>query len=201
MIDESLGVGDKTPVDLAAVQADDALLDLLGDVAACDVSDAELARVLVAWRREVDLEPIGELLDTDTALAAIAAARRPRRRRHPVLGPVAAAVAVLVIAFSGVGLAAASAQPGDRLWPLTQVLYADHVRSLEAAIAVRAELADAQTALTALTALTRGDTARARHSLARARAQLPLIADEHGRVELTARYHELEQLLTTTTRR
>lgn len=41
-------------VDLAAVQADDALLDMLGSVGRTPAdTDGELARVLAAWRREV----------------------------------------------------------------------------------------------------------------------------------------------------
>ncbi|MGH3779834.1 MAG: anti-sigma-D factor RsdA [Pseudonocardiaceae bacterium] len=69
--DDSPSYGD-TPVDLAEVQADDALLDMFaassmtrGDL------DAELARVLVAWRRDVDAEVIGELVDTDTVVSVI----------------------------------------------------------------------------------------------------------------------------------
>ena len=52
-----LSGADRTPVDLAAVQADDALLNALGrtDVVRDD-TDAELARVLVAWRRDIDTE-------------------------------------------------------------------------------------------------------------------------------------------------
>lgn len=139
--EQSPGGANETPVDLAAVQDDDALLDMLGgESTGRTEADAELARVLVAWRRDVDTEPIGELVDTDTALAAISAARRPASRRHPVLGPVAAAAAVLVIAFSGVGLVAKSAQPQDQLWGLTKVLYADYARSVETAQQVRTEL-------------------------------------------------------------
>lgn len=47
------------PVDLAAVQVDDALLDLLGSGARLISGDDELARVLIAWRREVLDEPVG----------------------------------------------------------------------------------------------------------------------------------------------
>lgn len=53
----------ESPVDLAAVQADDALLDMLGGNAmGRSEADAELARVLVAWRRDVDTEPIRLLI-------------------------------------------------------------------------------------------------------------------------------------------
>ena len=96
----------------------------------------------------MDAEPFRELVDTDTALAAIrAAARRPVRRRNPVFGSLAAAAAVLVIAFSSVGFVAKSAQPGDRLWGVTQVLYGDYARSVETAATVRTELNEARTAL------------------------------------------------------
>lgn len=74
---------DPHPFDLRAAAADDDLLDMLGGNATDrSEADAELARVLVAWRRDVDTEPIGELVDTDTALAAISAARRPAALRQ-----------------------------------------------------------------------------------------------------------------------
>lgn len=71
--------------DLAAVLADDALLNVLGgrdtlrpDTAAGD----ELSALLAAWRREVDARPVGVLVDTPTAVHVITAnqpARRPSR--------------------------------------------------------------------------------------------------------------------------
>lgn len=210
----------ETPVDLAAVQADDALLDALTSALYDD--DAELARVLVAWRRDVDAEPIGELVDTDTALAGINASRRVRRgltassllrrlvltvsrrtpayrtaglgggirrrRRHPVLGPVAAAVAVLVIAFSGVGLVAKSAHPDDQLWGLTKVLYADYARSVEAATDARAALRAAGEAAD------QGHTDRARDLLAQVRDDLlPTIASEQGHQEIATTTDQLSR--------
>lgn len=72
----------ETPVDLAAVQRDDALLDTLGGGAVGrSEEDAELARVLDAWRRDVDAVKVGELVDIDTALVVIGATSRPRRPR------------------------------------------------------------------------------------------------------------------------
>lgn len=136
--DDPLGATNETPVDPAAVQADDALLDALDDgefdewlhranaefnrklATQVDVELA-LAKVLDAWRRDVDTEPVGaELVDTDTALAAIRAGRRTALRRHPVLGPV---LAVLVMAFSVLGLLSLHAAPGEWLWPLHELLY------------------------------------------------------------------------------
>jgi hypothetical protein len=179
------------PADLAALQADDALLDLIGSGRHIPSdSDDELTRVLSAWRREVHAEPVRQLVDTRTALAVIrAAARRPARRRHPVYGSAAAAAAVLVIAFSGVGLVAKSAQPGDHLWGVTQVLYSDYARSVETAAAVRTELNEAKVALN------QGHPERARAALAHVQQQLPAIGESEGLTDLTSRHRQLEQRL------
>jgi Anti-sigma-D factor RsdA to sigma factor binding region len=177
------------PADLTAIQADDALLDILGTGGTLGDSSDELTRVLVAWRREVDAEPVGELVDTDTAMAVIRAARQPVPHRNPVFGSIAAAAAVLVIALSSVGLVVKSAQPGDHLWGVTQVLYGDYARSVETAAAVRTELNEANTALRE----NKPDKARA--SLRRVQQQLPVIGQTEGRTDLTARHRELEQIL------
>lgn len=178
------------PADLTAVQADDVLLDLIGrDWHAPGPADDELTRMLSAWRQEVQAEPVAELVDTNTAMAIIQAARRPARRRSPVFGPIAAAAAVLVIAFSAVGLVAKSAQPGDHLWGVTQVLYSDYARSVETAAAVRTELNEANTALR------QGKPDRARAALQHVQQQLPVIGESEGRTDLTARHRQLEEML------
>lgn len=180
------------PADLAAVQADDALLDMIGAGHPVSDTDDELTRVLAAWRREVHATPVPELVNTSTALATIrAAARQPARRRNPVFGSAAAAAAVFVIAFSGVGLVAKSAQPGDHLWGVTQVLYSDYARSVETAAAVRTELNEANTALK------QNNPERARAALQRVQQQLPVIGEAEGRTDLTARHRQLEQRLRT----
>lgn len=181
-----------TPVDLTAVQADDALLNTLGRADVVRGGDAELVRVLVAWRHEVDTESIPPLVDLDTAVATISAARKPASRRRSALGPVAAAAAVLVIAFAGVGMVAKSAQPGDELFPLTKVLYSKYARSVEAAVRVETELADAQMALN------KGDTSQARESLEKVQEQLDVIDEEQGRERLATEHDKLEKMLDVT---
>lgn len=138
------------PLNLSELQADDALLDALGGTnpsvpaESADTGPA-LESLLVAWRREVDAAPIGDLVDTDAAVAAIAAGSRPRRksrRRHLV--PVASAAAVLMIGFTGVGLAARDAMPGDMLWGVAQVLYTDHTQETIAAAQAQNQLDQAE---------------------------------------------------------
>lgn len=179
------------PADLAAVQADDALLDALGGPnPRFSPSDEPLANVLLQWRREVDSEPVAELVDTDTAMELVAGARRPEPRRNPVLMPFAAAAALLVIAFSGVGLAAKSAEPGDRLWGVTEVLYTEHARSVEAADTVQRELQEAETALD------QGREADAQTALERAEQDLGAVSEEDGQDQLAQQHEVLSRQLT-----
>lgn len=146
---------DDEAIDLALVHSDDEYLDLLNGARLEDrddefggFGDDQLTALLMSWRRDVDAEPIGDLVDSKLATVTVHAAKMKRKRRPRLLVPVAAAAAVLAIAFAGVGLAARDAQPGDTLWALTKVLYADHARSVEAAEAVKADLREARAALT-----------------------------------------------------
>ncbi|MGH3683798.1 MAG: anti-sigma-D factor RsdA [Pseudonocardiaceae bacterium] len=178
------------PADLAAVQADDALLDFLGSGGMPSGASDELTRVLAAWRREVHAEPVGELVDTSTALAVIhAAARRPVHHHHPVYSSIAAAAAVLVVMFAGVGLVAKQARPGDQLWGVTRVLYSHYALSVETASKVQNELDQANIALQ------EKKPEKARASLQHVQQQLPVIGETEGRTDLTARHRELEQIL------
>ncbi len=96
---------------------------------------------------------------------APAAPAGPRRRRGRRAGH----------RFAGVGLAARDAQPGDTLWALTKVLYADHARSVEAAEAVKADLREAEAALT------EGNVDEAKSKLEDAHAALPTVLSRTAR--------------------
>jgi hypothetical protein len=183
--------------DLSAVQADDALLDALGgsDPKMADgLGNFELNALLLAWRRDIDSEPLADLVDTDTAVAAVQTAALLQRhtrhgRRHRMLVPVAAAAAVLAIAFTGTGLAARDAHPGDTLWGLTKVLYADHARSVEAAATARVDLQNANIALAG------GRIDDARRALDAAQAALKQVAVEDNLDQLTRQHRELSAQL------
>lgn len=189
---------DEAP-DLAMVHADDEFLDRLGgmnlrldagdlDSELADLDgfgDDQLSELLLSWRRDVETEPIGELVEPKLAAMTVQAARIRRKRRPRLLVPVAAAAAVLAISFAGMGLAARDAQPGDTLWALTKVLYADHARSVEAAEAVKADLREAEAALT------EGNVAEAKSKLEDAHAQLPTVTPEDGRSDLEDQHESL----------
>jgi hypothetical protein len=179
--------------DLTAVQSDDALLDALGgsDPRVADgLGDQELNALLLAWRRDIDSEPLAELVDLDTAVttvktAALAQKHSERGRRHRFLVPVAVAAAVLAIAFTGTGLAARDAQPGDTLWGLTRVLYSDHARSVEAAATAKVDLERADIALAS------GKTDEARKALDDAQAALTQVSAEDDLNQLMEQHRQL----------
>ncbi|WP_216210375.1 anti-sigma-D factor RsdA [Amycolatopsis aidingensis] len=190
---ESEALGRSSLPDITATQADDALLDALGgsDPKVADsLGDQELNALLLAWRRDIDSEPLAELVDTETAVRTVQTAALAQRngsggRRRRFLVPVAAAAAVLAIAFTGTGLAARDAQPGDMLWGLTKVLYADQAKSIEAAATVRLDLDEAQAAITA------GRYEEARQKLEEARRALEQVSTEEEREKLNAQHRAL----------
>jgi hypothetical protein len=176
--------------DLSAMQADDALLDALGGTdpdLSRHLADEELAGMLLSWRQEADSEPMAELVDTDAAMSVIAASKaRTGKRRHRFLVPIATAAAVLSIAFTGVGLAAKSAQPGDTLWTLTKVLYADHATSVEAAGTVQSDIEQAKQAMAV------GDYQRAQMLLEKAKKALGSVQSEDGKKDLQKLHEDLK---------
>jgi hypothetical protein len=182
-IDEQIGSAD---LDLAALRSDDALLTALGNANSSGAAtEPELNALLLSWRRDIDEEPIPELVDTETAMHTVFAAAHRNRRKPRFLVPLASAAAVLVIMFTGVGLAARDAQPGDALWSLTQVLYADHARSILAADTVRTELGHASSALE------EGHYSAARKALDQAQQALPSVDNEDGQADLQAQQQNL----------
>lgn len=192
--DDTMGASQAAfEADLSAVHADDALLDALGGSdpkVADDLGDQELNALLLAWRRDIDSEPLAELVDTDTAVttvktAALARRHGQRARKRRILVPVAVAAAVLAIAFSGTGIAARDAQPGDTLWGLTKVLYADHARSVEAASAARTDMQQASIALS------QGRVSEAQQALAEAAAKLSQVSSEDNLAQLMQEHRQL----------
>jgi hypothetical protein len=182
--------------DLSAVQADDRLLDALGSAtpgAAGSLGDDDLNALLLAWRNEVETEPFGELVDTDTAIATIQAARPQPVSRHRFLIPLASAAAVLAIAFTGVSLVARDAQPGDALWGLTRVLYSEHAKSIEAAAIISGDLDAARLALR------EGKVNEAREKLNKVGATLDSVSTADGKEQLEEKHKELEKELDTNT--
>jgi hypothetical protein len=180
------------PVDLVAVQADDELINALSagmsvsspGVTGYDADD-RVAAILAAWKADVDAEPIPELVDLDTAVAAVVAGR-PRSSRARHLAPVAAAAAFLVLAIGGVSVTSYNAEPDDALWAVSKVLYAERAESVEAAARVEDRIASAKEALVA------GQPALAAQELARAEEDLSSVRPQEGQSELAETQDFLE---------
>lgn len=185
--------GDQVDVDLSQLRADDALLDALGGAdpkLADQLGEAELNALLLSWSREVDGEPMPELVSVDTAVTTITSAaanikRERRGHKRRLLIPVAAAASVLVIAFGGASVAAKEALPGDALWGLTQVLYADKANSVAASFEVKAEFQQARQAIMV------GQLDTAREALDQAKVTLESVRDEENHDELYQQHREL----------
>ncbi len=178
-------------VDLPALQADDALLDAVARAGRdqspeqlfgldADAAQQRLGAGLLAWRREIDSEPIGELVSVEQASAALAAGRPGRRARLSMVA--LAAAAFLVIGCSGLALGARSAVPGSPLWGVSKVLYSERAESVQAAATAAKKLEDARRALAS------GNIDEAHRLLAEASNMLAAVRPQEGRDNLTAQY-------------
>ncbi|MQY29889.1 anti-sigma-D factor RsdA [Nocardia aurantia] len=134
---ESGGTG---PVDIAAVRRDDALITAIagdGTVATESPEEYQLAALLANWRAEIVESPMPAGPDLDTIFAAVnqeigarhtrvGGARRGNLRLvRPLLG---AAAAVAVIA-GGTTAFSYSAQPGDPLWRVKEVVFSEQAQT------------------------------------------------------------------------
>jgi len=164
------GAGDDLvdgPVDLAAVRADDALLDAIaggagrldlgpgygfgsGSPATDQADDERLAAVLAAWRADIEADPMPELVGLDEAVEAVTAGHeahdrvRSRARRRM---PFAVAAAAAILAVAGLTVAVHGSQPGDALFGVNKVLFSEHAEQVQKVEDVRGNLTRAKVAI------------------------------------------------------
>lgn len=205
------GAGDDLvdgPVDLAAVRADDALLDAIAGGAgraefgpgygfgssspADDQADDErIAAILAAWRADIEADPMPELVSLDDAMEAVTAGHEARDRvrgRARRRMPFAVAAAAAVVAVAGLTVAVHGSQPGDALFGVNKVFFSEHAAEVQRVDDVR------QTIDRANQAIQRGDRETARRELASANLALPdLPAPE--RAPLQTKHDEVESSL------
>ncbi|WP_308194732.1 anti-sigma-D factor RsdA [Pseudonocardia kujensis] len=183
------------PLDLVAVQADDELISALA--AGMTVSapghggydaDDKVVAMLAAWKAEVDAEPLPELVDLDTAVAALesGSVKRPSSRRRHLI-PLAGAAALLVFSIAGVSIGAQDADPGSPLFGVTQVLYKDAANSKLAAVEVKQRIEQVNAKLE------RGDTTGAQQDLQALAPLLDQVRPEEGKTYLAAEQTFLSQ--------
>lgn len=186
----AFGAGDDLvdgPVDLAAVRADDALLDAIaggvssGGVGSGDVfgrpgqDDDHLAAILAAWKADIEAEPMPELVSLDEAAEAVEAGHAARDRRASRARrrmPFAVAAAAIAVALSGFTVAIHSAQPGDAMFGLTKVFFSQHADNVVKAEKARTTIVEANNAIA------RGDRATAASLLQTVQQQIQAVQPE-----------------------
>jgi len=181
----------REPFDLVAVQADDELINGLAEGLAVSApgrhgydADDRVAAMLAAWKADVDAEPIPQV-DLDAAVGAVLAGRRPSGRGR-YLVPVAGAAALMVVAITGVSVAAQDTRPGDALFSVSKVLYAEEAASYEALATVEQSQAQAERALAV------GDKQAAAVAVAQGQDAADDVLAEHGLGEILERLRMLE---------
>lgn len=186
----AFGAGDDLvdgPVDLAAVRADDSLLDAIAGGALSGGADAfpggdvfgrpgqdddHLAAILAAWKADIEAEPMPELVDLDEAADAVEAGHAARDRRASRTRrrmPFAVAAAAIAVALSGFTVAIHSAQPGDAMFGLTKVLFSQQADNAQKTQQVR------ETIVAANDAIAKGDRATAQSLLQSAGNQIQAV--------------------------
>jgi hypothetical protein len=149
-----------------AVARDDELLDLLGAGQHPD-SDDPAIQALRAWRAEIStglddgrppvpvnghrahqvrevVTPLNSEAHTGWDGTGHRARHRPPRRRRSMIAVVAVGLSA---GLSGVAVAAADADPGSPLWPITKVIYSDTAAERQAEADAEAALDRARRAL------------------------------------------------------
>ena len=205
------------PLDVAALRADDEFIEALvaGRIpgrTGQDSADDELVAMLAAWVADVRPETLsGEptmpiarpVLATLPPAAASSGtggsdnggsgegnagtggARHsapPRYARR-----MAVAAAMVVLASSGLAVGAWDAQPGQVLWPVAKVFYAERAASVEAAADVTTELAQARTALK------QGNRAAAVAAVTAVHDRLGAVRPDEGHASLAQEHDQLAQ--------
>jgi hypothetical protein len=188
---------------------DDLLLSSLAAGSSAPPGD-ELAGMLAAWRADIDAEPLPQLRPATESdrkpvpLPVPLPVLLPVQRRRPFRGtsgstgpsgagpgrprtprPLVVALAAAVLAFGGLAVASATAQPGTPLWPITRVLFGDTAKSRLAAQEAEKLLDQARAAIAA------GDKVGAAKLVEAARVQIGQISDPEARTRLTGEADDL----------
>lgn len=148
------GSMDSEPIDVAAVRADDALLDALSRdrlPSGWELTDADhqLASMLAGWRHDIDARPMPLHPTVDEVEAEIARIDRAATHRGAFrrLRYVAGAAAVAVVAFGAVTVLAQNAEPGDPLWNVKETMFGSEASATIASSNVQSNMEKAEQAL------------------------------------------------------
>lgn len=162
---------DGEPVDISQVAFDDQFIDALSrdvPVETRDDEEYQLAALLSDWRHGIVDQPAPELPTVDEVQRAIAATERASRGKRMVrhLRVISGAAAIVIVAAAGLTVLSEGSQPGDPLWPVKKVVFAQAASETQAAHDVRSNLEQAEAAMAI------GDTSAAASYIAKAESQM-----------------------------
>ncbi|GAA4674808.1 anti-sigma-D factor RsdA [Gordonia humi] len=164
---------DGEPVDLGAVGHDDAFISDLAVGRPTPINDDaeyQLAAMITAWRADTLAAPI----PAEPTLAQIDAAVAVRDGRGSMsrrLRIVSGAAAILAVFGAGLMVMSEGAEPGDALWSVKQVVFAEQARQTQARVNVEDNLDAAKVAFET------GDEEMARTYISRAESELGPVGD------------------------
>jgi hypothetical protein len=184
------------PLELGAVQRDDALLDRMGQRQQDGDRTDLVTALLVGWRTDItDGDAPPEVAatepsdDSETASAPAKPARAGASGRRRSARPLVLGVGLVAVLLSATGVAAARATPGSVLWPVTRVVASRHAHSVMAREHVLESLAAARRQAG------RGNAAAARASLDDARNRVDEVQPGDGKSNLETRVADLQKML------
>ncbi|WP_040794633.1 anti-sigma-D factor RsdA [Nocardia higoensis] len=187
--------GDAGPVDIAAVRRDDALIDAIvsgGPVQTDSAEEFQLATLLADWRTELIEPPMPGAPDLDAVVAAVnqeIGARKVRvgaqaRGKLRLLYPITGAAAALALIIGGTTAFSYSAEPGDPLWRVKEVVFSEQAQTTVV------QRADSQLTQ-AEQALAQGDVSQAAALLERAQTNVGQVSDGDKKQELQRSWQQL----------
>ncbi|WP_082399444.1 anti-sigma-D factor RsdA [Gordonia phthalatica] len=165
------------PIDVGAVSRDDAFLDNLAAGRAANVADSaeyELAGLIAQWRVDSISSPIPTTPTVADIEAAISRANARERRGglSRRLRVVSGAAAVLAVVGAGLLVMSEGSQPGDPLWSVKQVVFAEQAQQTQAKVNAEANIQAAKEALKA------GDVVKAKKYIEEAEKDVGPINDK-----------------------
>lgn len=201
---DSLGdaIVDSGPVDIAAVRHDDDFIEAIrgnGPIATDNADEYQLALLLASWRAEItepalpagpDLDEVAAAVDHE--IAAVGLRRKASSRsRHSLLRPVAGAAAAIAVVMGGLVVFSYNSAPGDPLWSVKSVVFAQQADSTVAQIDTTSKLEQAEQLIAS------GDVAGAQALLQGASETSGAIIDQAQRSDLEVWLQRLIEQLQT----
>jgi hypothetical protein len=182
-------------VDIVAVRRDDALIDAIAADGAVETDSAQeyqLATLLANWRSEIVDEPLSAGPDLDDIVEAVSqeiGARQARveagKRRHlRLVRPLMGAAAAIALIAGGMTAFSYSAQPGDPLWKVKEVVFSEQAQ------ATIANTANEQM-LQAQDLIDQGQPEQAKPLLNSARTNATQLSDDGRRQALTNHWNQV----------